>query len=80
MKIRTILQISGMTISIRDMMTPYVFERFYKSDKSRSANKNSTGLGLYMAKTIIKKHGGSISVKSKENELTTFSFTLPIGL
>ncbi|HCH27954.1 MAG TPA: hypothetical protein DEW35_00445 [Ruminococcaceae bacterium] len=69
---------TGKGISSKDL--PYVFERFYKSDKSRSANKNSTGLGLYMAKTIIKKHGGSISVKSKENELTTFSFTLPIGL
>ncbi|MCQ2451435.1 MAG: HAMP domain-containing histidine kinase [Clostridia bacterium] len=57
---------------------PYVFERFYKSDKSRSANKNSTGLGLNMAKTIIKKHGGQISVKSKENELTTFSIVLPL--
>ena len=68
---------TGKGISANDL--PYVFERFYKSDKSRSANKNSTGLGLYLAKTIIKKHGGSISVKSKENELTTFSFTLPIG-
>ncbi|MBO4468199.1 MAG: HAMP domain-containing histidine kinase [Clostridia bacterium] len=68
---------TGKGISANDL--PYVFERFYKSDRSRSANKNSTGLGLYMAKTIIKKHGGSISVKSKENELTTFSFILPIG-
>lgn len=69
---------TGKGISPGDL--PYVFERFYKSDKSRSANKSSTGLGLYMAKTIIKKHGGSISVKSKENELTTFCFVLPIGL
>ena len=69
---------TGRGISANDL--PYVFERFYKSDKSRSENKNSTGLGLYMAKTIIKKHGGSISVTSKENDLTTFSFVLPINL
>ncbi len=58
---------------------PYLFERFYKVDKSRSANKNSTGLGLYIAKTIVKTHGGSISVSSQINSLTSFTVTLPIG-
>lgn len=67
---------TGKGIGVEDL--PYVFERFYKSDKSRSTVKNSTGLGLYIVKTIIKKHGGSIKASSKENELTTFSFILPI--
>lgn len=58
---------------------PYVFERFYKVDKSRSANKESTGLGLYIVKTIIKKHGGVISVSSVENRFTAFEFTLPLN-
>ncbi len=58
---------------------PYVFERFYKVDKSRSTNKDSTGLGLYIVKTIIKKHGGVISVSSVENQFTAFEFTLPIS-
>lgn len=58
---------------------PYVFERFYKVDKSRSTNKESTGLGLYIVKTIIKKHGGAISVSSVENQFTTFEFTIPIN-
>lgn len=57
----------------------YVFERFYKVDKSRSANKNSTGLGLYIVKTILHAHGGKISVTSKENEVTAFKFTLPLS-
>ncbi len=57
---------------------PYVFERFYKADKSRSANKNSTGLGLYIVKTILKAHGGGITVTSKENDFTSFSVTLPL--
>lgn len=57
---------------------PYVFERFYKVDKSRSANKNSTGLGLYIVKTIVKAHGGSITVASRENDFTAFSVTLPL--
>ncbi len=58
---------------------PYVFERFYKVDKSRSANKESTGLGLYIVKTIIKNHGGVITVSSVENQFTAFEFTLPLG-
>ena len=58
---------------------PYVFERFYKVDKSRSTNKQSTGLGLYIVKTIIKNHGGVISVSSVENSFTAFEFTLPIA-
>ena len=55
----------------------YVFERFYKVDKSRSANKNSTGLGLYIAKNIVSAHGGKITVSSKENVATTFKVDLP---
>ena len=57
----------------------YVFDRFYKGDKSRSANKESTGLGLYIVKTIIKNHGGVIAVSSVENKFTAFEFTLPIN-
>lgn len=57
---------------------PYVFERFYKLDKSRSANKESTGLGLYIVKTIIQKHGGTISVSSVEEQFAAFEFTLPL--
>lgn len=57
----------------------YVFERFYKADKSRSANKNSAGLGLYIVKTILHAHGGKISVTSRENEFTAFKITLPLS-
>lgn len=63
---------------IPEVELPYVFERFYKLDKSRSSNKESTGLGLYIVKTIIKKHGGVITVSSVENQFTAFEFTLPI--
>lgn len=70
------IQNTGKGIPKNDL--PYVFERFYKVDKSRSANKNSTGLGLYIVKTIVKNHGGSISVSSAENEFTAFEVTLPI--
>lgn len=56
---------------------PFIFEKFYKGDKSRSAVKDSTGLGLYLVKTIIKNHGGNITVTSVEDDFTAFSITLP---
>jgi len=66
---------SGDGIPHTDM--PFVFERFYKVDKSRSASKNSTGLGLYIVKTIVTAHGGSITVSGRENEFTSFRVSLP---
>lgn len=56
---------------------PFVFERFYKTDKSRSMIKDSTGLGLHLANAIISIHGGRISVKSELNQYTEFTFVLP---
>ena len=57
---------------------PYVFERFYKSDKSRGLNKNGAGLGLFISKTIIEAHGEKIWVESNYEKDCSFSFTLPI--
>lgn len=55
---------------------PFVFERFYKTDKSRGLDKTGVGLGLYIAKTIIDAHGESISVQSEKGEYCRFEFTL----
>lgn len=65
-------------IGIPEKELPLIFERFYKGDSSRSQNKDSTGLGLYLVKTIIKIHGGSAFVKSDINKFTEFSISLPI--
>ena len=54
-----------------------IFERFYKVDKSRSFDIKGVGLGLYIVKTIINMHDGTIRASSKEGEYTEFSFTLP---
>jgi len=68
---------TGKGISKADL--PYVFERFYKTDKSRTATQKGTGLGLFIVKTIINKHGGRISVSSVQDGSTTFKVTLPIN-
>lgn len=54
-----------------------VFERFYKTDKSRSLDKNGVGLGLYIARSIVNMHGGDIIVNSIEGEYCEFVFTIP---
>ena len=55
---------------------PFVFERFYKSDKSRGLDKSGVGLGLYISKTIIDAHGETISVDSDQGKYCRFEFTL----
>ena len=55
---------------------PYVFERFYKGDKSRGLDRTGAGLGLYIAKTIMNSHGEDLTVDSVYGEYCEFSFTL----
>ncbi len=54
-----------------------VFDKFYKTDKSRSIDKKGMGLGLYLVKTIIGLHGGKITVSSEINKYCRFDFYIP---
>jgi len=66
----------GIGISSEDL--PYIFDRFYRADKSRTkTDVSGYGLGLAIAKQIIDRHSGSISVESEINKGTTFSIHLP---
>lgn len=56
---------------------PFVFERFYKTDKARTRGKSGTGLGLAIVKDLVKAHGGQIDVHSKIGCGTTFTISLP---
>jgi signal transduction histidine kinase len=56
---------------------PKLFDRFYKSDKSRSLDKNGVGLGLSIVKTIVNLHNGEIFVRSEPGKYTEFVFSLP---
>ena len=66
----------GATIAPEEI--PLLFERFHKSDKSRSEDKDGYGLGLYVVKTILSQHKEKISVTS-ENGVTSFSFTVQLA-
>ena len=55
---------------------PRLFERFYRTDKSRSRNSGGSGLGLSIVKHIIEAHQQTINVKSTVGVGTTFAFTL----
>lgn len=56
---------------------PLLFDRFHKTDKSRSVDREGYGLGLYIVKTIVESHGEKIWVTSRDGE-TEFTFTLPL--
>lgn len=73
-KIRVTVYNEGDGIPKEDL--PYVFDRFFKSDKSRGQDKTGAGLGLFIAKTIMNSHGEEIRVDSEYGSYCEFSFTL----
>jgi signal transduction histidine kinase len=67
---------SGETIPEDEM--PMIFDRFHKTDRSRSADREGVGLGLYIAKAILDDHNEDIYVTSLDG-VTRFTFTLTLG-
>lgn len=69
---------SGKGIGAKDL--PHIFDRFYRGEKSRTRDKDTNGgvgLGLAIAKGLIKAHGGKIWVESESGKGAIFSFSLP---
>ncbi len=75
------LQISvyneGEGIAAEDV--PFIFERFYKGDKSRGLDKSGAGLGMFISKTIIDAHNENIWVRSEQGSFCEFNFTLALA-
>ena len=74
---RVKIEIGNTGEEIPPRVLDHIFERFYKADQSRGVNKNGTGLGLHIVKTILAKHGQSIFVTSDRENGTIFTFSLP---
>jgi len=65
----------GVGIPVEDL--PYIFEPFYRADKSRTRKTGGFGLGLSMCKTIMDAHGGEIALTSVVSRGTTAILTFP---
>lgn len=71
-----LVEVSDNGIGISEEHIKYVFDRFYRVDKSRSREQGGSGIGLSIVKHIIETHGQKLHVRSKEGFGTTFGFTL----
>jgi signal transduction histidine kinase len=69
------VQDNGAGIPPEDL--PYVFDRFYRAEKSRQRQGGESGLGLAIAKSLVEAQGGSLSVESVPGEGTSFTIALP---
>ena len=76
---RTVVTVRNTGEGIPAEEMPHIFDRFYKSDRSRSLDKVGVGLGLYLVKSIISLHRGEICVRSVAGEYAEFEFWLPVG-
>jgi signal transduction histidine kinase len=73
----------SVTVSVKDKglgiskdHLPYVFERFFRTEKARKIE--GIGLGLYLCRQIIRSHHGTVGAESEENKGSTFYFTIPL--
>lgn len=65
-------------IGIPDTSLPFLFTKFYRVRSGLSSGSGGTGLGLFISRSIVEMHGGTISVESEEGKGSTFTISLPI--
>jgi signal transduction histidine kinase len=56
---------------------PFIFERFYRTDRSRNRFTGGAGIGLTIARSIVTAHGGAIKAESAQDQGSRFTLTLP---
>lgn len=74
---KVIISIEDQGIGISEEDLKYVFERFYRADKSRTRATGGTGIGLTIVKSIVSSHGGEVKLESKLGEGIKFTIILP---
>ncbi|MFN7088259.1 MAG: sensor histidine kinase, partial [Candidatus Paceibacteria bacterium] len=72
-----IFSIEDEGIGIPETDQKSIFQQFFRAKNAISKKNVGTGLGLFIVKSIIEGHGGTISFISQENKGSTFTFTLP---
>ncbi|MDI3280023.1 MAG: ATP-binding protein [Bacillota bacterium] len=73
------VDVSDTGIGIAPQDLPYIFERFYRADPSRTRATGGTGIGLTIARELVQAHGGRIEVKSEPGRGSTFTVLLPLA-
>jgi len=71
------VEVTDTGIGIREEDLPNIFDRYFMGDTSLTRQRDQLGLGLSIARSIVEKHGGTISAESVQGEGSTFRFTLP---
>lgn len=74
----TVIRVIDRGIGIPDEQMPYIFERFYRGDSRLTASTGGSGLGLYIARSVVHAHGGSIEVRSSLGAGTAVTMRLPV--
>jgi two-component system sensor histidine kinase BaeS len=72
-----VLSVSDTGPGIEEAELPFIFDRFHRTDRSRTRETGGTGLGLSIAKGLVEAQGGRIWAESEAGRGTTISFTLP---
>jgi PAS domain S-box-containing protein len=78
-KQRAILAVEDTGTGIPEQELPRIFERFHRVEGARGRSQEGTGIGLALVAELVKIHGGTISVRSKMGEGSTFAVSLPFG-
>ena len=72
-----VIEVADRGFGIAPADVPRVFDPFFRADRSRARAKGGVGLGLALAKRVVEAHGGRIELRSRLDEGTTVTVTLP---
>jgi signal transduction histidine kinase len=71
-----ILKVSDNGVGVEEGKLPFIFERFYRADESRSSRSEGSGLGLYIVKYIVEAHGGEVTAYNNNGLCLTIRLPL----